>query len=427
MKHRLKQDMFDIIQKQIGILKSPKAIAEEFYVNSQEEMIRLGTEIEYWEGEGTRTVSCMEQYCEQLYMGTIENSKREQTRKDLLHHLEELKSVFEEELASKREVVFFPYHASMWSSLASVWEEARKDNSCHVHVVPIPYFDKKEDGTYVDMHYEGDKFPPEVEITSWKEYDMKEWQPDLVFIHNPYDHGNSLTSVHPDYYSRELKKYAKTLVYIPYFLCREERVREDKVLTPSVLWVDYVIIQSQKCCDNYIRIYDRFLRENGLQGKVKPGKEKFLPLGSPIVDEAGKAVDWENVPEEWKRIIGENRKKKVLLYNTHLRNVTKERAEQFFHKLYFVFEKMKEREDIVLLWRPHPLTKQAIQVYYPDIAERYQAIIQEYREAGFGIYDDTSDLSRAIQLADAYYGDDSSLVTMFLEAGKPIMLQELEF
>lgn len=43
----------------------------------------------------------------------------------------------------------------------------------------------------------------------------------------------------------------------------------------------------------------------------------------------------------------------------------------------------------------------------------------------WGIYDDTSDLDRAICLADAYFGDHSSVVQLCQKVGMPIMIQNV--
>jgi len=40
-----------------------------------------------------------------------------------------------------------------------------------------------------------------------------------------------------------------------------------------------------------------------------------------------------------------------------------------------------------------------------------------------GIYDDTGDLHRAICYSDAYYGDLSSVIVLYKNTGKPIMLE----
>ena len=46
---------------------------------------------------------------------------------------------------------------------------------------------------------------------------------------------------------------------------------------------------------------------------------------------------------------------------------------------------------------------------------------------GWGIYDDSVKLERAIEVSDAYYGDPSSVVRLFQEVGKDILIQNLDF
>ena len=91
-----------------------------------------------------------------------------------------------------------------------------------------------------------------------------------------------------------------------------------------------------------------------------------------------------------------------------------------FHTFYEV------RDEIALLWRPHPLIKATIESMRPKLWEEYEKLVNEYRDASWGIYDDTADLNRAIALADAYYGDGSSLVQLCQERGMPVMVQNCE-
>ena len=53
-------------------------------------------------------------------------------------------------------------------------------------------------------------------------------------------------------------------------------------------------------------------------------------------------------------------------------------------------------------------------------------IVQGYQRAEWGIYDDSVNMERAIAISDAYYGDWSSLVCLYRETGKPIMIQNIE-
>ena len=99
-----------------------------------------------------------------------------------------------------------------------------------------------------------------------------------------------------------------------------------------------------------------------------------------------------------------------------------------------MIEKMKDvfrifyenREEVALLWRPHPLIKATIESMRPQLWKEYEQMMEEYRKAGWGIYDDTAELERAIELSDAYYGDESSLVQLCQKKEILIMIQNVE-
>ena len=59
-----------------------------------------------------------------------------------------------------------------------------------------------------------------------------------------------------------------------------------------------------------------------------------------------------------------------------------------------------------------------------DLVQEYRESVTEYRKAGWGIYDDTADMDRAVCLSDGYYGDWSSVVHLYQKTGKPVMIQE---
>ena len=52
--------------------------------------------------------------------------------------------------------------------------------------------------------------------------------------------------------------------------------------------------------------------------------------------------------------------------------------------------------------------------------------MEQYKEEGWGIYDDTADMDRAVVLGDAYYGDGSSIVALYQQIGKPVMEQNVD-
>ena len=96
-------------------------------------------------------------------------------------------------------------------------------------------------------------------------------------------------------------------------------------------------------------------------------------------------------------------------------------------KIKDVFAVFKEnKDDVALLWRPHPLIEATLESMVPEILEQYRQIVKEYKEEGWGIYDDSPDMNRAIIISDAYYGDGSSIVQLYEKLEKPIMIQNPE-
>lgn len=410
------------------------AVVLELLGQCQDTAIEIGTMIEAEEGEGTEAVRLLEEYCELLYQ--IYEAVRQclpvnpGSSKALQKKLIQIGNSLKNDIPVRREVVFLPYKASMWDSLESVWRAAGQDENCDAYVVPIPYYDKNPDGSFGEMHYEGAQYPADVPVVDYEEYDFAARRPDIIFIHNPYDECNYVTSVHPFFYSGNLKQYTDKLVYIPYFVLGEIDPENKQAVEamahfctcPGVVNADRVIVQSEAMR----RIYIDVLTEAAGENTRKRWEEKILGLGSPKLDKAANTKREDvDIPEDWLRIIRkpDGRRKKIILYNTSV-NALLHHDEKMLEKIKSVLDIFKEeKEEIVLLWRPHPLIEATIASMRPRLWEGYQEIVRCYREEGWGIYDDTADLNRAVALADAYYGDGSSVVQLCQSVGMPVMIQ----
>ena len=197
---------------------------------------------------------------------------------------------------------------------------------------------------------------------------------------------------------------------------------------PGTLYADRVIVQSEKAREIYIREFQKFEEEYGCKGRFGDAREKFLALGSPKYDAVFRAMQEEiELPKDWRKKIvkADGSRKKVLLYNTSVSQLLAGK-EELLQKMQAVFACMKKREDIVLLWRPHPLSETTCEAMRPELLQAYDGIVKAYRKEDWGIYDDTPNLHRAIAVSDAYYGDMSSLVELYRVTGKPVMIQNLD-
>lgn len=389
----------------------------------QEAAIRIGEAIEQIEGTGTQAVSCLERYCETVYRTSMQMQEisaqkaYKSLESDLIKAENDIKH-----MSVKVQAVFLPYKVSMWDSLESVWVAADEDPNCDAYVMPIPYFSKNKDGSLGDMQYEGADFPDYVPIVDWQQYSLEKEHPDIIFIHNPYDQYNYVTTIHPQFYASKIREYTDKLVYIPYFIHQNDMVRDHYCVLPGTLYADTVILQSEKVREQYIRYYSDALPELVEKLGKRAIEEKFQALGSPKLDTVTKVEN--TIPEEWKAFLGQE--KKVVFFNTHLSGLMEGKSEAFLKKLSWVFDLYKDRNDVVLLWRPHPLMVETAKSMNPEAVEPYLQLVDRYKQEKIGIYDDSPDLHKAVNLSDAYYGDRSSVVELFRNQGKPVMIMAHE-
>lgn len=450
----------DEIGKTIKLKNIPMTLS--LLEECQNEAISLGNLIEEAEGGGCGAVRILEEYCEQIYRLHRKLSARMLPKEEkllaagkpegqtlrmsglwaeengLYHILGNLITELRVNLDKIKvclEAVFLPYKASMWDSLESVWRAADSHPGCDAYVIPIPYYDKNADGSFGKMHDESSLYPDDVPVMDYREYDFEKRKPDMIFIHNPYDNGNYVTSVHPFFYSANLKRFTEQLIYIPYYILNEIRLgdweavenMEHLCLTPGIIHADRVIVQSEGMRQVYLSV---LLKNTKNTVPVRSYWEnKILGLGSPKIDkvlETGKGdVD---MPQEWLEVIQKpsGEWKKIILYNTSVSALLRY-GEKAIQKMERVFGICKgNRENVALLWRPHPLTIATLKSMCPQLLKDFERTVQQYEEEGWGIYDESADLNRALAISDGYYGDASSLVPLCKSVGLPVMIQNVE-
>ncbi len=416
MRKKLKEEVLEFINSlyqaheeiREALLCQNYALAQNMLSECQEFAVSLGETIEASEGEGHVTVSYLEAYCETLFhvFEEIGNPQFNENKvyKMLKRQLIRVENSVRYDIPVKKEIVFFPYKASMWDSLESIYLAAAEDPECDAYCVPIPYFDLNPDHSLGQMHYEGGAYPENIKITDWQAYLFEERKPDAVFIHNPYDDWNRVTSVHPRYYSANLKKYTDILVYIPYY-STSGGMNEGQSLCSAYLYVDYIVIQAPK----FLEYFDKRIP-----------KQKFLPFGSPKFDRVvQKCKNPPSPPAGWREKMAG---RKVYFYNTSISGMLLN-TENFLLKMQYVFQCFEKRDGVCLLWRPHPLLESTFRSMRPQYLQVFEALKTLFIERNTGIFDDTPDVTDSIALSDAYVGDAGTSVTsLFGMAGKPVFI-----
>ena len=215
------KEQIPILQKSLPLLKQltdPQTLTE-FLSQMQNMTIQMGGTIE--KADGTEEIiTCLEQFCEHLYLIYRAVEEGEGIQKLLYDASQELRKILilADQCQTEYKIVFLPYKASMWDSMESVYLAAKDRDDVICQIVPIPYFNKDENNTKIEKVYEGDYLKREYDILDYREYHIEEEQPDIIFIHNPYDNWNKVTEIDTAYFSANLKKTGAVLVYLPYFL-----------------------------------------------------------------------------------------------------------------------------------------------------------------------------------------------------------------
>ena len=138
MRKTQKKDILDILNSlqqaheeiRDALAQRNDIVAQNMLTESQTTAVALGEIIEKLEGEGHVCVTCLEEYCELLFKIYEEINSRElngnKVYKALRKQLIKIENSVKNSIIVKKEIVFFPYKASMWDSLESIYLADRK-------------------------------------------------------------------------------------------------------------------------------------------------------------------------------------------------------------------------------------------------------------------------------------------------------------
>ena len=185
MRKNVKENLIDIIPTILDAhevaLKYAKSgeidLVMSVFTECQEAMVKMGEIIEENEGENHKTIEFLQSYCDELYEVSLviaENGEPNFNKlfKRIAIKLKDVLYSIKNDIKVRQEIVFMPYKASMWDALESVWKAADEDPDCDAYVIPIPYYDRKPNHSFGEMHYEGEMFPDYVPITHYNAYNF---------------------------------------------------------------------------------------------------------------------------------------------------------------------------------------------------------------------------------------------------------------
>lgn len=411
-------------------------VAAGLLAECQDMAIRLGTMIEEEKGDGHPMVALLEQYCEQIFQ--IHQKLGDEA--DCFDKLADFEGRFaesaERELKEKKSVLFVLHKRNTWGAVEELWRCACADKDVEAAVMPVPYYYKDDFGNVrkEEPHLETD-YPPEVVLVPYDEYDFARRRPDVIVTSYFFDEYNYGLTIHPFFYTANLKKYTDKLVCItPYALGEVEPDDERSHVTlkefcntPGMVYADTVLVQSEQMKNVFVELLTKIAGED----TESMWMEKIAVWSPMLSEEKNKPLresGEKGVPEEWLTAIRrpDGSEKKVILYVVSA-SVLFQYGVKAVEKMREVFGVFREHEDdIAVIWRPDPNVRELLRRSRPEAWPGYRDILQQYREGGWGIYDDSPDAERAVRFCDAYYGDGGTMANRCHMLKKPVMIQNVE-
>lgn len=376
-------------------------------IEMQNLAIQIGEQVE--KERGTEDiVTCLEEFCEEIYCiyAAIEDEK------GYIEYInaakQELSKIWAMSIKCEIEykVLFLPYKISMWDSMESIFLTAKKQENVICNLVPIPYFNKNEKNEKIEMIYEGEAFRERYDIQDYREYQIEQERPDIIFIHNPYDNWNRITEVKEEYFSYNLKKTGAILVYVPYYTAGycEKLENMSTCRTTGAFNADYIILQSEN------------LKKAFLFWGIE--EKKLLVTGSPKIDYVQNVINQtDHNSGKWNDVLHD---RVVFFLNTGLHTFLNNK--NWIEQIETVIRAITSRETCGLIWRPHPLFRSTLVSMRPGEKERWEALFHTAENEKGIILDYKNDYKNAFVYSDAMISDYSSLVLLYTYTGKPVYL-----
>lgn len=407
---------------------------------SQQLAIDFGNMMEQILGEGCTLISLLEKYCEALYRiyelllpengdsGIVEDGnaldamKTAEVCSQLDTVWEAISIELEQQVFSRKTVLFLPVLVRDWSGLHNLWQEYAQDETCDVYVAPLPYYYKDYDGSPRKVCYEAAEFPEVVQVLDYndltQEY-LEMLHPEVIVIQNPYDSWNPAISVPEMFYSDNIRKYTDKLVYVPPFVLDEYSKSNEReysnmkyyVTMPGVVYADHIIVQSEKMRQMYIEKLAEFAGEETRAWC----EQKVAVLTKSVMENVTQGLSKERALDNENSSNKDTVRKKKMLYGISLGAYMGdiEAARSKIERNLKLFEEHKSQIDLTVWVFPDNADSDELRKYISSVLENYPGRLAK------------KDFLCCAKDYDAYYGDAMPLVMKFRDAGKPVMIQDI--
>lgn len=406
----------------------------------QQLALDMGTLIESVKGENNprvkNVVSVLEKLCEDIYNLHISKTAPASSGSDasslsttdtlgtISATLDTLSETLKCDILDIKEALFLPIGITEWYTMKNVYDSIIEDPGIDCIVMPLPLYSKDVYGRPTMSTEEiisstnYDKYPDDLPLSHWQEYNIALHCPEQVYIQNPYDNENPLLTVPPAFYAQNIVKYADELVYMPIGATAEfdkkdipdHKCMKYYVVAPGVVYADKVLVQSENIKKQYVDALTDFAGES-----TKDYWNSKIHADQKVYSSAYKSTTYAKLNDS---------SKKNILYCISLYEFTEHQEDivDIVRSRLETLSGAKDKIDAKLCFYPENIetTDPAL---LKTITDARSAIMNEAQKRGIETIPLSKDVFKDIVTSfSAYYGSSSPLVQEFVSLGKPVMI-----
>ncbi len=336
-------------------------------------------------------------------------------------------------VAGRKVVAMLPCRAKWWSSMEPLWNYYKEHSGEYeVHVLPIFWFDCDFAGNVGEKHDERDLFPAKLEAEPCEKFDFAGIHPDIIVMQVPFDGFNTSMTVHEFFYSSNLKQFTDELVYVPCFSTYDPGEDDAKAVTairmlveqPAVVNADRVVVCSDRIREIYLQ---RALELSGAETEMY-WKQKIVTVNeySGNQEEVESIAGGQVTTPEWDELLSNKPAGKVIVYYISISFILKGR-EKAIDKISRSLDIFAEAgDDIIAIVEPQEAILNQLVTIDTDLGSRFTDVL--YKAAGIAnvIVDRGGIAINHMDKWSAFYGDRGSLALKCIEAGIPVMIENMD-
>lgn len=393
----------------------------------QDLAIKVGEDIEREFGEyGSDTVHLLEEYCEAIYNFSQALQDGESGQDVLLSYMNSLNEYHgtissSYESLRKSERIFI---ISTEREYAAVLELIGNYDSSHVKkifMMPVPRYVKDWHGNltsesciyekvmneFTGAVREGRMDLSKVELINYRSFDFNKHEAEIC-IFDPLDEYSEGVSIHPFFYSSNLRKYTGKLTYFHIIPCGAPKSDDEKgmanakryIVSPGVVLADRIYVPDE----DMRKLYLKQLSDIDETTDIDHWDKKIS------------VFDW--ITED-KTV--ESSEKKVILFYVSVSSMYTY-GERAIDKLHHVMNVFADNIDkITVRWVVDAKFDDDMTLVCSSLKDRYLEIVDSFLERQLGEYivDDGSNLFKG---CNAYYGSGGYYLNQCVNRGLPVMI-----